>query len=486
MARRLKPRPPPDEPLVTPAPDPILNALHQQQAELAEARKGGVRSTFPEFLKRYPPAPEYIWGRHTRAIAEELNLATETVEKGGKYYVVISLPPRHGKSDQASRRYPAWHLTRNPDHEAILATYSAELSEYLSRATRKCFEESAPAHGLRLSKDMNQVGAWTIEGHRGGMFAMGLGGTITGRGANVLIIDDYCKNRAEAESETVRTNVWDSFRSDLMTRLAPAHAVIVIATRWHEDDLAGRIFEEMKKDAKFPHFKQVNFPALAEDGSFLFPERFPAEWYEAQRAAVGAYAWQSLYQGDPKPRAGRMLRGDLVEIVTKAPELKWVRGWDLASTEKERIKDDPDYTVGVKVGFDGDCLWIVDVVRGQWSAPERDKRMEQTALRDGRGVEVRIETVAGYKDTYTRIKHQLSGKATVRATQPRGDKVSEASILEPLFEAGKVKLLKAPWNDAFIAEVNAFPRGKNDDQVDATKIGAKELLSSKRRMGLSA
>jgi predicted phage terminase large subunit-like protein len=483
MARKPKPPLPPSDPKPS---DPILNALIREQRELAEARKGGERLDFKEFFRRYPPAPEYLWGRHTHGIAEELQRATETVEKGGKYYAVISVPPRHGKSDQASRRFPAWHLERNPDHEVILATYSADLSEYLSRATRKCFEESAPAHGLRLSKEMNQVGAWTIEGHRGGMFSMGLGGTITGRGANALVIDDYCKNREEAESETIRTKVWDSFRSDLMTRLAPSHAVIVIATRWHEDDLAARIFEEMKKDPDFPRFKHINYPAQYEDGSYLFPERFPPEWYRAQKSLVGSYAWQSLYLGDPKPRTGRMLRGDLVEIVDAVPELRWVRGWDLASSERERVKDDPDYNVGVKAGFDGSCLWIADLVRGQWGATERDKKMIECAEKDGRGVQVRIETVGGYKDTYDRMKHLLAGKAIVRSTQPRGDKVAEASILEPFFEAGRVKILRAPWNAAFIAEVCAFPKGKHDDQVDGFKIAAKELINSKKRMGLSA
>jgi len=486
MARK-RPRPGPN---VTPSsdahPDPIAAALERAADEAGQARAQRCDLSFGKFFQEFPPAPNYLYGQHTLALLAELQSATTTVEEGGTYRAVISMPPRHGKSDICSRRYPIWHLCRNPDHEVILATYSADLSEYMSRDARRCFSECAPHWGLRLSDDMNQVGAWTIHGHRGGMYAMGLGGTITGKGAHILVIDDYCKNREEAESETIRAKVWDSFRNDLLTRLAPAHAVVIVATRWHEDDLAGRIFAEMERDPQFPRFARVNFPAQAADGSFLFTARFPAGWYEAQRAAVGSYAWQSLYQGDPQPRTGRMLRADLVQIVDACPNgLRYVRGWDLASTEKERVKDDPDFTVGTLAGFDGKDLWVRDVVRGQWSALERDGRMLDTAKRDGAGVTVKIETVAGYKDTFTRIRALLAGKAIVRNHIPRGDKVAEMSPLEPLFEAGHVKILRAPWNAAWIAEIAAFPKGKHDDQADSLKIAASEAVSGRRRMSIS-
>ena len=467
-------------------PDAIVAALAQRADEASQACTQCCTLPLRDFLREYPPAPNYVWGRHSDRLTAELQAATDAVEAGGTYYAIISMPPRHGKSDQASRRAPAWHLLRNPDHEVILATYSADLSEYMSREARRVFTEASPRFGLRLSDDMNQVGAWTIHGHRGGMYAMGLGGTITGKGAHLLIIDDYCKNREEAESEPIRQKIWDSFRSDLMTRLAPAHAVIIVATRWHEDDLAARIFAEMERSAEFPRFKHINFPAQAADGSYLFPERFPAAWYEAQKAAVGAYAWQSLYQGDPQPRTGRMLRSDLVQIVDACPTgLRYVRGWDLASTEKERIKDDPDFTVGTLAAFDGECLWVRDVVRGQWSALERDRRIVETAQRDGPGVTVKIETVAGYKDTFTRIRGLLAGKATVRNMQPQGDKVSRAAALEPLFEAGRLKILQALWNAAWLAECAAFPKGKHDDQVDSLVIAAGEAVSGRRRMKVS-
>jgi predicted phage terminase large subunit-like protein len=524
----------------------MAKKLKSETEEAGKAVRHACDLTFEQFLRAYPTAPDYLWGRHTRALAEEMQLAVEAAASGRNYYALISVPPRHGKSDQVSRRLPAFILCRNPDLEIILASYSGKLSEELSIAARRCFAEAGPLYDLALSEELNQKGCWRVDDHRGGMFAVGLGGTITGRGAHVLIVDDYCKNREEAESAGLRDKVWDSFRNDLMTRLAPAHIVIVVATRWHEDDLAGRILVEMERDEKFPRFCHINFPAWTEAGTnpillkqkslsvpavathggeqqysqptdmaaggaaeglpcpprgqtansaaqnscqspwlpgWLFPERFSAAWYESQRAAVGSYAWQSLYQGDPRPRTGRLLKAEQVQIVEKMPaDLRWVRGWDLASTEKERLKDDPDYTTGTLAAFDGADLWIADVVRGQWTATERDKRMVASAKADGSAVKVVIEAVGGYKDTFINIKAALNGLAEVRKTTTAADKVARACNLEPLFESGRVHILKAPWNNEWLAEFSAFPKGKHDDQVDSLVIAAGEAVNPHGRL----
>ncbi len=490
MARKPKPKS-----------DPLIETFDRATADAEKGKRCTL--SFDKFFRTYPPSLDYLFGKHTKALIAELQHASEIVEAGGRHYIIVTMPPRHGKSDICSRRYPAWHMSRNPDHEVILVTYGADLSHDLAHDVRKCFAEAGGKFGLRLSDDRNQIGAWRIEGHRGGMVAVGIGGAMTGRGGSIIVIDDYCKNRAEAESETIRQSTWDSFRSDIITRGAPGHAVIVVATRWHPDDLVGRIFEAMEKDPEFPRFKHINFPAEAEDGTFLFPERFDAKYYRGQKAIVGPYAWQSLYQGNPQPRTGQFLRSDLAEIIDAIPEtmtvlvgeesdpkvvarkLRYVRSWDLASSEKERVKDDPDYTVGTKVAYDGMNYFVVDVIRGQWTATERDKQIEAAAVADGPRCTVKIETVAGYKDTYIRIRDRLRGKYIVRNSTPQLDKVARASLVEPAFENKNVFLVRGAWNDAWLAEVSAFPRGKHDDQVDSFVIGAEELNSAGRRMGLS-
>lgn len=490
-ARKLKPNPEPSPKAESRHPtashDPIAETLDQAAREAERARAKVSSETFREHLAAFPLGPNYLFGRHTDRLTEELQAASDAVQEGRCVYRIVVMPPRHGKSDICSRAFPAWQLQRCPNHEVMLATYAADLAEGFSRVARKRFAEYAPKHGLRISDDLNQVGAWAVEGKGGAMFAVGLGGAVTGRGAHFLLIDDYCKNREEAESETLRDKVWDAFRNDLMTRLAPAHAVFITATRWHEDDLVGRIETEMQKNPEFPRFEFIHFPAQFEDGGWLFPERFSSRWYEAVRASVGSYAWESLYQGRPRPRTGRLLRADLTQIVDKLPEgLRWTRGWDLASTEKERVKDDPDYTVGTLAAFDGDCLWVADVERGQWSALKRDERILATARRDGRAVTVRVEAVAGYVDTFNRVRGLLSGEASVRKVNPKGDKVSRWSHFEPLFEAGKVKILRAPWNAAWIEELGAVPKAKHDDQADSLFLAAGEAITARRRMGLSS
>jgi predicted phage terminase large subunit-like protein len=326
------------------------------------------------------------------------------------------------------------------------------------------------------------------------MYAAGIGGTITGRGADVLIIGDYLKNREEAESELMRDKVWDSFQSDLMTRLAPVHAVIIVANRWHVDDLCGRIEAKNNQkseqyDPDFPVFSIIRFPAQKQmTGEWLFPERFSDEWYRAERAVMGEYAWAAQALQDPQPRQGNLLRIDNVKIAHELPDgLYWQWGWDIASTEKERMKPDPDYTVGTLAAFHDDTLYVADVRRGRWGAVERDRRIVQAAL-TSEASRVNIEAVGGYKDAALRIKGELSGRAVVSAiTWKAGqDKVARVAHFEPLFEAGKIVLRQADWNAPWLAEFGAFPAGKHDDQVDSLVVAARDLVMRRGRSRLSA
>lgn len=466
----------------------VIHSAFDEAQRIADGKRPPFTQKFKEFFVENAPAQNYAWGRHTHAIVDALQEATESVERGQSCYIIISVPPRHGKSDICSRRFPNWLFLRNPEWEVILATYGADLSEELSSDARNNFAEVGPRHGLHFALDRNAKSNWGIEGHKAKMNAVGLGGAVTGKGANFLIIDDYCKNRREAESEEIRKTVWDSYRNDCFTRLAPVHAVIILATRWHEDDLIGKILIEMAKNKNYPQFKQLIFDAVNKDGSWLFPERFPPQWYAAMQLSLGTYAWNALFRCNPQPRFGSMLRADKVRIV-KASEvpigLRWRRGWDLASTEKERIKDDPDYTVGTHAAFDGTRIWVKDVVRGQWSAPQRDQRMLDTAVKDGPSVQVRVECVAGYKDTYVRVRKALMGKATVLPSRPRENKVARASLLEACFEAGYVCIVEGPWNEDWIKEFNKFPKGEKDDQVDSLGITIADDVDTLSRIKVS-
>ncbi len=442
-----------------------------------------MRSSFRAFMQFIPPQSPYYWGQHTIAIADMLQRASDGLLAGRSTRSIVIVPPRHGKSDLASRRFPVWHLCRAPHHEIILTSYSGNLATDMSHAARRCFIEVAPMFGTGLDESRGQVAAWqTTRG--GGLKAVGLGGSITGRGADILIVDDYLKNREEAESEIIREKIWDSYRNDLLTRLAPVHAIIIPCTRWHEDDLVGRILRASAEDPDFPSYEVIRYPAQSDDGSWLFPERFSDTYYREHKSEVGSYGWQALYQGNPEPRHGNMLRADLAVVHDEAPGgLRWARGWDLASTEKQRAKDDPDFTAGVKIAMPNGELWVSDVVRGQWSVGARNKRIVAAARGDGPNTIVGIEAVAGYKDTARQIKDELAGVAVVRESHPDKDKVARASVLEPLFEAGKIHLVRGAWNEAFLSECRSFPRGRHDDQVDALVVAYEQLRRAHVRIG---
>lgn len=460
-----------------------IDEAHSAKVELA--RRAILRS-FASFFTAYEPGADYVYGKHTQELLDAFQEATMMLESGRSSYTCVCIPPRHGKSDVASRRFPAWFLMRNPDREVILASYNYQLATDMSFEARRVFQEVGPVYDLHVQRDRGAIGAWRISGKRGAMYSAGIGGTITGRGADFLVVDDYLKNREEAESEIVREKTWASFRSDLMTRLAPAHAVMIVANRWHQDDLVGRIIRYGGKDG-FPEFRIIRFPAQGADGSWLFPERFNDAWYHSVKAFMGEYSWGAQGQQDPQPRRGNMLRIDRVEYVPASDvpkDLVPTRGWDLASTAKERMKDDPDFTCGTKVAYKDGILWIIDVVKGQWDGGERDRIIESVSDGDGGNVAVKIEVVGGYKDAHVGIRNHLRGRAVVQAEHVHRDKVSRASILEPVFEAGHVRAVKAPWNEEWRRELAAFPSGRHDDQVDSLVVAAKSLIEGRGRMML--
>ncbi len=348
----------------------------------------------------------------------------------------------------------------------------------LSRAYQNVFNE------ITLSRGSNSAAEWQVTGSSGMVTATGLGGSVTGKGGVLITLDDYVKSRAEARSEVYREKTWDSFTNDLLTRRAPAALVVVCATPWHVDDVRGRIKKAMADDSDFPQFEEINFPATNKDGSYLFSERFSDGWYRSQYATLGKLA-AGLLDCEPSMEGGnRFLVGNVVvhESLSEFPAGRYSRGWDLASSSKERDKDDPDWTVGAKglvqtttQKVDGDtirrhALWVSDLVYCQQEAPERDALMRRTAVADGATVKQCVEAFGGYKDAFTTLKRVLRGVSVVRKSQLPGDKSAKAAPLEPVFEACEVHILRAEWNAIWLKHFSEFPDGKHDDAVDATAV----------------
>lgn len=434
-------------------------------------------------------------GRHTRLVCDALTRAVDNYLAGVSTFLDIAIPFRHGKSDIVSRALPAFFLGHCNDREpdVILSGYGAELVEGYSRDCKRIIRSDAYRAAfpqVQLAKFANNVGNWSIEGSTGKVTVSGLGGAVTGRGGDLIVIDDYCKNRAEALSEIYRRRTWESFRADIMSRRAPTTIVVVCATPWHTDDLHGRIQREMRINPDFPCFERMRFPARDAAGNLLFPERFSADWYREQYATLGKLA-SGLLDCEPTIEGGNRFRVENIKIHESAadfPQARYIRAWDLASSRKERDKDDPDWTVGelgaVTVENKVKHLWIRDAAFCQAEAPRRDALIQNTARADGAaGWPQYIEAFGGYKDAYTTLKSVLHGLAVVWPSHLPGDKSAKLAPLEPIFDAGNVHLLRSSWNEHFIRHFSEFPDGKHDDFCDPAAIIFHE--STRQRGGLA-
>ena len=313
-------------------------------------------------LRAYIDLPSYLsianHGAWKRAAHLDLLCdALHKIEAGTITRLIVNMPPRHGKSEVISKGYPAWHLGRHPDHEIMLTSYGAELSEDFSRINREKLREfGEEIFGIRISKASASVGRWGISGHRGGLVAAGVNGPLTGRGANVAIIDDPIKGALEANSTTYRQHLLEWYQTVLRTRLAPGGAIIVVQTRWAKDDLAGWLIEQSQTGGE--QWTILNMPAISGDepdslerppGQALWPERFSVDYLRSVQATLTPHQWTALYQQRPSPIGGGMWKYQDIDNhrVSKHPELvEIVVGIDPAVTSS----DDADETGIVIVG----------------------------------------------------------------------------------------------------------------------------------------
>jgi predicted phage terminase large subunit-like protein len=365
-------------------------------------------------------------------------------------------------------RYTVYRLSLDPTLRVIIGAYNQTLAEKFSRDARRIAEDVLP-----LSRARASAGDWeTLPG--GGVRAVGVGAGVTGHGAGLLIIDDPVRSREDADSEVYRDRAWDWFRDDLYTRLEPRGAAVLIMTRWHMDDLAGRILAEMEGGGEA--WEVLSLPALAEEndplgrtpGEALCPERYDVPDLQRIKGVLGSYSFSALYQGSPVPREGGMFKwawfNPAVEARPAEVEAR-VRYWDTAGTEGQG-----DYTAGVLMSRTKEGLfWIEDVTRGQWSPARRDAEIRATAEQDGEAVEVWLERetgVAGTERSQATVR-ALAG-FTARFEPVTGDKVHRADPLAAQAEAGNVRMVRGAWNHAYLQELCGFPSGAHDDQVDAS------------------
>lgn len=424
--------------------------------------------------------PAWIMSPHLAHIS--VKVAVAIAQGNGR--LIISVPPRHGKSELITKYTTIWCLEHYPHWNTILATYGAELSTDFGRQVRDIIQGNENLLNVRVRRDVARTGNWkTNEG--GGMASVGVGGAITGRGANVLLIDDYIKEIKEAQSQTTRDYIWDWFRSTVRTRIEPGGTCIIIATRWDDDDLIGRI---LKHDVR-KRWDYIELPAIAlEDdvlgrkvGEPLFPERFSLADLEELREDLGSYFFNCLYQQRPEIDSGQLTDPAWLEIIDVLPplaEMKAARIWDLAATA-----DGGDYTAGTLMAWDSNTTtaYILNVIRKQMSSQSVENKVRATAIVDGVDTPIYIEQEPGAsgKALVEHYKNNVLPEFTVEPVPASDGKLTRAQPFLAAAEAGRVKLLVGSWNKAFIEEFKTFPKGDHDDQIDTVAIGFQKLAGKK-------
>lgn len=470
---------------------PTLND-EQMNALIEEANKELAKRSYRDYVE-YVHHGHYTHFRHTELICETL----QRIADGEQLSVLIEMPPRHGKSMTVTETFPSYYIGRNPDKRVIAAAYSDGLATKFGRLNRNKFNEFSYIFGERLSESNSATKDWGVEDKRGGMIATGIGGSITGQGADLMIIDDPIKNAKEAGSQTIRDNIWDEWESTLSTRLHDGASVIVIMTRWHEDDLIGRLLKQSPRD-----WIRLRLPAIAEDaddllgrkeGEALCPELgYDEEWAASKKTEVGSRTWASLYQQRPTPAGGSIFKREWIKFYVRDKAMhrelglsddvavlpvhwdKQAQSWDCTFKES----DTSDFVAGQVWGRKQANYFLLDQEHKRMGFVDTMKSIRAMSDKWPKARSKYIEDKANGTAIIEMLQDEIPGIIPV---EPDGGKEARANAVSPLFEAGNVYLphpLMCPWVEDFITELETFPNAAHDDMVDACTQALNQMYSS--------
>jgi len=468
-------------------------------AEILRRRRG--REHLIDFTQY--TLPKYKADPFHRLVAEKL----EAVERGEIKRLMLFAPPRHGKSELSTRRFPAFFMARNPEKNVISASYNGDFATTFGRNVRdivKGKEFATLFPDVKIKSDNRAADEWALESG-GQYFAVGVGTGTTGKGAHLFLIDDPIKDRKEVSSANFRQDQWDWYRDVVYTRLEEDAAIVLTLTRWHYDDIAGRLIELMNEKKGLP-WDILYLPALPyttkikrddgteelilnEDGTVpgdplgrkpnepLAPQRFSYNALMDRADVLGERSFAALYQQKPMADDGGMFRSEWFEDPGELPARRVrVRAWDLAASA------DGDYTVGVLMSKDSNGIFYIEnVIRMRGSALDVEKKIFETAKSDGRSVQIILPQDPGQagKSQAQSFIRRLAGYI-VKAVRPTGPKETRAAAFAAQCEAKNVKMVKARWNDCFTDELETFPLGTFDDQVDAASDAFNALIGPRK------
>lgn len=426
----------------------------------------------------------YETSEHILRLLDHMKWAVSTSDAR----LIVTMPPRHSKSLHVSEHLPAWYLGNNPEKRVIGASNTQHLANKFSRRSRNKFANPRwPFPGVRVAGDKGAVERWDIESDEGGYVAVGVGSTPTGEGADLMIIDDPIRNQADAESETVRESLWEWYQSTMYPRLEPGGSIILTATRWHEDDLTGRLLDEESKGGE--QWRHLHMPAISDDGHALWPERWPLEALQRIRQAVGAKVFEAQYQGRPVPAEGGTFKR------------AWWRTYDeLPPLERIEITVDSAFKTGIANDWSVFAAWGLDFASNIYLLDVWRRRVEfPDLIRMGYETEASMQSRFAPVPSMLVVEDKASGQSAIQVWRdPENDralsvagfkpadatasKVARAEGVTSFVEGGRVFVPEhAPWLDDWLTEHDRFPAGKHDDQVDTTVIAITRLIASREQ-----
>lgn len=400
--------------------------------------------------------------------------------------LVISTPPQHGKSISTTETLPSYYLGKHPDNRVIEISYNEDFAIKFGRRNRRKIEEFGNSlFGITLSKENNRAADFDIAEHRGGMISRGVLTGVTGQPANLMIIDDPIKNKKEAYSKSRRDAIYDEWHMSFRTRLAPHSKVILIMTRWHEDDLAGRLLAEEE------NIKLLNFPCECESandllkrnlGDALCPEiGKDNKWLEQFKASMiskeGSMTWNALFQGRPTAMEGNILQRDWWEYYGKGcdiAELPPIHTWLMSVDASFKDEDQSDFVAIQVWGKTKADIFLIDAVKKHLNLTDTIREIIRLRALYPECKTTIIEDRANGSAIISMMKKELHG---IIAQQPIGSKMARVQAVIGCIEAGNVHLPKDKrFTGDFVEECSSFPNAAHDDQVDCMAYALNRLV----------
>lgn len=450
------------------------------------------------YIRLFSPTYRPAWFHFL--IAEFLKDVSDRLKDRG----MIVMPPRHGKSTLISRYFPSWHIGRHPDERVMATSYSGRLAQRFGRFSRNLMADPRyPFPGVRLAQDSRSAEVWDVEGRAGGYLSAGVDGSITGEGADVLLIDDPTKSAKEADSETMREGAIEWYRETAYPRLQSGGRIVVVGTRWRDDDLLGYILEQGRLGLG-DDFELLHLPAINKEGAALWPEEYPIEELAKRQKNMTTRMWAAQYQGDPQPDDGSMLKrwqwqywhypgrplppvevkgpgGTMVKVQPKPLPIFFdhaLQSWDMRFGDN---KQSGSYVVGQVWKLRHADRYLMHQFRQRVDFTDTILAVKTVTSMFPEVIRKLVEDKANGPAVISSLKGTIPG---IVAWDVKNDKVGRAWGAQPLLEAGNCYLphpMLAPWVDSkngFVDEAARFPYGENDDQVDAWSQAMAGFLDS--------